>query len=140
MNTKHLFFSVAAVALAACVQIEDIEDIVPETPAYSDIPVALVYSTVDAVETKAAQDLNVGTFASGEDVMVRISNTGANEWENFTFTTGSEGAMTPPPIRDLILLQVPKISTSWPTILHRPGLLSRLLRTRRMMPITRPAT
>ena len=97
MNTKHLFLAVAAVAFAACAQmekpIENIEDIVPETPAYSDTPIALAYSTVDAVETKAAQNLNEGTFASGEDITVLISNTGANEWSDYTFTTGDAGAM-----------------------------------------------
>ena len=61
MNTKHFILAVAAVAFAACTQIEkpieEIEDIIPETPTYSDTPIALTYSTVDAVETKAAQNL-----------------------------------------------------------------------------------
>jgi len=97
MNTKHFILAVAAVAFAACTQIEkpieDIEDIIPETPAYSDTPIALTYSTVDAVETKAAQNLNEGTFDSGEGITVRVSNTGANEWTNYAFTTGEAGAM-----------------------------------------------
>ena len=103
MNTKRFFFAVAAVALAACTQIEkpiedieDIEDIIPETPAYSDTPIALTYSTVDAVETKAAQNLNEGAFASGESVKVRISNTGESTWSDYTFTTGAAGAMEAP--------------------------------------------
>lgn len=97
MNTKHFILAVAAVVFAACTQIEkpieDIEDIIPETPAYSDTPIALTYSTVDAVETKAAQNLNEGTFDSGEGITVCVSNTGANEWTNYAFTTGEAGAM-----------------------------------------------
>lgn len=61
MNTKHFILAVAVVAFAACSQMEKpIEGI--------DTPIALTYSTVDAVETKAAQDLNEGTFNSGESV------------------------------------------------------------------------
>ena len=70
------------------------------------VPVTLAYSTVDATETRAAQgvngmtraaqNLNEGTFASNESVKVRISNTGAGEWTDYTFTTGSAGTMTAP--------------------------------------------
>ena len=100
MNTKHFILAVAAVAFAACTQIEkpieEIEDIIPETPAYSDTPIALTYSTVDAVETKAAQNLNEGTFASGEGITVRVSNAGENAWTDYAFTTGAAGAMVAP--------------------------------------------
>ena len=88
MNTRLLFFSVAAIALAACTQMEN--------PAESNVPVSLSYSTVAAIETKAAQNLNEGTFASGESVKVRISNTGADSWTDYTFTTAAAGAMTAP--------------------------------------------
>ena len=60
------------------------------------VPVTLAYSTIDATETRAAQNLNEGTFASDESVKVRISNTGAGEWTDYTFTTGSSGTMTAP--------------------------------------------
>jgi len=60
------------------------------------VPVTLAYSTIDATETRAAQNLNEGTFASDESVKVRISNTGAGEWTDYTFTTGSAGTMTAP--------------------------------------------
>ena len=70
------------------------------------VPVTLAYSTIDATETRAAQgvngmtraaqNLNEGTFASNESVKVRISNTGAGEWTDYTFTTGSAGTMTAP--------------------------------------------
>ena len=100
MNTKHFILAVAAVAFAACTQIEkpieEIEDIIPETPTYSDTPIALTYSTVDAVETKAAQNLNEGTFASDEGITVRVSNAGENAWTDYAFTTGAAGAMVAP--------------------------------------------
>ena len=71
MNIKHFFLlAVASVAFAACSQLEG--------PGSNITPVALKYSTVEAVEkSKAAQNLNEGTFASGESVKVLISNTGA---------------------------------------------------------------
>ena len=88
MNTRSIFFIAAAVVLAACTRLEN--------PMKSNVPVKLSYSTLDAVESKAAQNLNEGTFASGESVKVRISNTGADEWTDYVFTTGSAGAMTAP--------------------------------------------
>lgn len=63
MNTKRIFFIATAVILAACTQLEN--------PTESNVPVSLSYSTVNAVESKAAQNLNEGTFASGESVKVR---------------------------------------------------------------------
>ena len=86
MNTRCFFFSIAAVVLAACTQLEN--------PAENNVPVSLTYSTVAANETRAAQNLNEGTFASGESVMVRISNTGEGSWADYDFTTGSAGAMS----------------------------------------------
>ena len=88
MNTKHFFCMIAAVILAACSRMED--------PARSHVPVALSYSTVTATETRAAQNLNEGAFASGESVTVRISNTGENAWTDYTFTTADAGAMNAP--------------------------------------------
>ena len=79
--------AVAALMVAACTQ--------KENPVEDRTPVALQYTTVDATETKAAQNLNEGTFASGETVKVRISNTGEGNWDDYDFTTGSAGAMSP---------------------------------------------
>ena len=87
MNTKTILIAVAALMVAACTQ--------KENPVEDRTPVALQYTTVDATETKAAQNLNEGTFASGESVKVRISNTGEGSWEDYDFTTGSAGAMSP---------------------------------------------
>ena len=88
MNTKHLFFLLAAIVSAACSQIEE--------PIEGVVPVSLSCTTVSAVESKAAQNLNEGTFASGENVKVCISNTGANAWTDYMFTTAAAGAMTAP--------------------------------------------
>lgn len=88
MKTKKMLSAaVALMMLAACTQ-EEIE------PATERVPVKLAYTTVDATETRAAQNLNEGTFESGESVTVRISNTGRGEWTDYAFTTGAAGAMT----------------------------------------------
>jgi len=77
--------------LAAC----SLDDQMTE-PVEQRVPVKLAYTTIDATETRAAQNLNEGTFATGENVKVRISNTGADAWTDYTFTTAAEGAMTAP--------------------------------------------
>ena len=64
-----------------------------DKPAELRVPVALTYRTVQAVDTRAAQNLNDGQFSSGEAIAVRISNHGAGEWQAFEFTTGEAGAM-----------------------------------------------
>lgn len=102
MKTKKLLFAAAALTvLTACSSDDSPIDNVEQR-----VPVTLAYSTIDATETRAAQgvngmtraaqDLNEGTFASDESVKVRISNTGAGEWTDYTFTTGSAGTMTAP--------------------------------------------
>ena len=87
MNTKTALIAIAALLTAACSQME--------YPVQEGTPVTLKYTTIDATETKAAQNLNEGTFASGESIKVRISNTGAGSWTDYDFTTGDAGAMSP---------------------------------------------
>ena len=87
ITTRTTFIAVAALMTAACSQME--------SPMEDRTPVVLQYSTVDATETKAAQNLNEGTFDTGEIVKVRISNTGAGSWTDYDFTTGESGAMSP---------------------------------------------
>ena len=87
MNTKATLIAIAALMMAACTQLD--------IPGEERTPVALAYTTVQATESKAAQNLNEGTFATGETVKVRISNTGVGEWTDYDFTTGSAGAMSP---------------------------------------------
>jgi hypothetical protein len=91
MKTKQILFAAAMTVLTACSSDDSPIDNVEQR-----VPVTLAYSTIDATETRAAQDLNEGTFASDESVKVRISNTGACEWTDYTFTTGSAGTMTAP--------------------------------------------
>ena len=88
MNRTIYIISMAALALVACNKMGQSEE--------QQIPVSLCYSSVEAADTKAAQDLNSGTFASGETIKVQISNTGAGVWTGYDFTTGNAGAMTPP--------------------------------------------
>ena len=88
MNRKILFAAAAMTLLTACNQEEIATD-----PAAGRVPVTLSYTTVDATETRAATNLNQGTFASGEAIKVRISNTSENYWTDYDFTTGEAGAM-----------------------------------------------
>ena len=87
MKTKITFIAAAALMMAACSRMEN--------PFETHVPVTLSYSTVAVTETKAAQNLNEGTFDTGETVKVRISNAGAGEWTDYNFTTGESGAMSP---------------------------------------------
>ena len=91
MKTKILFAAAALTVLTACSS-----DDSPIENAEQRMPVTLAYTTIDAAETRAAQNLNQGTLASGESVKVRISNTGTGSWTDYTFTTAAEGAMTAP--------------------------------------------
>ena len=95
MTKKILFAAAALTVLAACSSNDSPIDS-PIVNTEQRVPVTLAYTTIDAVETRAAQNLNEGTFASGESVTVRISNTDANAWTDYTFTTAAEGAMTAP--------------------------------------------
>ena len=87
MKTTRLLFAAAALTvLAACTD---------EQTAEERVPVRLAYTTLDATETRAAQNLNEGAFTTGEAVKVRISNTGEADWTDYTFTTAAEGALSP---------------------------------------------
>ena len=92
MKTKKLLFAAAALTLLTACSSDDS----PIENNEQRVPVTLAYTTIDATETRAAQNLNEGTFASGENVKVRISNTGVGEWTDYTFTTAAAGAMTAP--------------------------------------------
>lgn len=92
MQTRRLLFAAAALTVLTACSSDDssIEN------NEGRVPVKLSYTNIDAAETRAAQNLNEGTFASGESVKVRVSNTGTGEWSDYTFTTGDAGAMTAP--------------------------------------------
>ena len=92
MKTRNFLFAAAALTvLTACSSDDQTAE-----PMEQRTPVTLEYTTLNATETRAAQNLNEGTFATGETVKVRISNTGANSWTDYDFTTAAEGAMNAP--------------------------------------------
>ena len=85
---KILFAAAVLIALTACSS--------DDQTAEQRMPVTLAYTNLDATEvTRAAQNLNQ-TFATGEGIKVRISNTGADQWTDYTFTTAANGALTAP--------------------------------------------
>ena len=90
MKTKKILFAAAALTLLTACSSDDS----PIENAEQRVPVKLAYTTIDATETRAAQNLNEGTFDSGESVRVRISNTGANTWAEYPFFTAAAGALT----------------------------------------------
>ena len=91
MHTKKILFAAALLTvLAACSSDDQSSE-----PMEQLTPVTLHYTTIDATETRAAQDLNQGTFVSGEEVAVLISNTGEDSWSYYNFTTLAAGEMTP---------------------------------------------
>ena len=91
MHTKKILFAAALLTvLAACSSDDQSSE-----PMEQLTPVTLHYTTIDATETRAAQDLNQGTFVSGEEVKVLISNTGEDSWSYYNFTTLAAGEMTP---------------------------------------------
>ncbi len=60
------------------------------------VPITLTASTLNVVETRAAADtaLNKGHIESGQTIKVRVSNTEANTWSDYSFDAGANGVMT----------------------------------------------
>lgn len=92
MKTKKLLLAAAALMVLTACGSEDS----PVEPTEERVPVRLGNVTVNAAETRAAQHLNEGTLEVGERVMVRISNTGADSWTDYTYTTADNGGMIAP--------------------------------------------
>ena len=92
MKTKNLLLAAAALMVLTACSSEDS----PIEPTEERVPVRLGNIAVDAAETRAAQHLNEGTLEAGERVMVRISNTGANSWTDYTYMTYVNGGMIAP--------------------------------------------
>ena len=80
MKMKKIIYYVtlAALVLTACNELQK--------PTEERVPVALAYRTVQAVVTKASQNLNEGSFTRGESIKVRIKESGATAWEEYSFT------------------------------------------------------
>jgi len=60
------------------------------------VPITLSAYTQVITETRAAADtaLNKGHIESGQTIKVRVSNTGANTWSDYSFDAGANGVMT----------------------------------------------
>ncbi|MBO7561289.1 MAG: fimbrillin family protein [Bacteroidales bacterium] len=88
MKSHFFLIALSALTLSACSHLDN--------PVEESVPIALSYSTVQITGTKAAQNLNDGTFASGETVKVMVSKTGEGNWAGYDFTTGESGTMIAP--------------------------------------------
>jgi len=60
------------------------------------VPITLSATTLTIEETRAAADtaLNKEYLEVGQTVKVRVSNTGANTWSDYSFDAGANGVMT----------------------------------------------
>ena len=68
-----------------------------ETQAVDNrVPITLSATTLTIEETRAAADtaLNKEYLEVGQTVKVRVSNTGANTWSDYSFDAGANGVMT----------------------------------------------
>jgi len=93
---QFLYIAGFAALVAACSS----DDAATTETAQERVPISLSYQTLKAVDDSrraaAATDLNDDYIASGRSVNVSIANVGSNTWQNYTYTTGDAGAMTPP--------------------------------------------
>ena len=93
---QFLYIAGLAALVAACSS----DDAATTEAAQERVPISLSYQTLKAVDDShraaAATDLNDDYIASGRSVNVSIANVGSNTWQNYTYTTGDAGAMTPP--------------------------------------------
>ena len=60
------------------------------------LPIVLGSTVADAPLTRAANDLNNTYLTAGQQVTVRISPTGENNYTDYTYTTAASDVMTPP--------------------------------------------
>ena len=88
MKTKTLLTALILLILAACSQTE------PSRKEF--VPITLTCRTVQAEESKAAQNLNENYLAAGQTVKVQVRNTKIGSWAAYTFTAGEGGVMLAP--------------------------------------------
>ena len=96
MNTRNMILFAGVLALtAAC---NSYDDDMASGSQSEQVPVTLSYQMLQADETRAAAGLTLNNdyIESGKNVTVRISNTGANSYSDYIYTTGASGALTPP--------------------------------------------
>lgn len=89
MKTKQFLFAATALTvMTACSSDYDFS----ENNDEERVPVKLAYTTV-AAETRAAQDLNEGTFDDGDQLSVFISQTGADSWTQYSYQAAADGSL-----------------------------------------------
>ena len=90
---KYILAAATLTVLAAC----SAEDAVNETFKGAGIPIKLSYAIGTASDTRAAQNLNQGTFDVGEQIRVRIHNeSNTSDAADYIYTTAADGAMIAP--------------------------------------------
>ncbi len=92
MKTRQLLYAASLLLLLSACSNDDTQE------QTQGVPIRLSYTTLQAVETRAAAatGLNDANIESGREVMVKIANVNTTEWIPYTYTTGESGAMTAP--------------------------------------------
>ena len=90
MKASRIIYLSAAMLLAGC----SAEQTSEQDGAL--LPIVLGSTVADAPLTRAANDLNNTYLTAGQQVTVRISPTGENNYTDYTYTTAAGGVMNPP--------------------------------------------
>lgn len=94
MKIHHILYMAGlSTVMAACTSDETLQ----QTEG-SRVPIGLSYTTQPLVQTRAVAKttLNDDYIEVGKKVKVRISNHGADNWKEYTYTTGENGALALP--------------------------------------------
>lgn len=95
MKYYRLLYVAGLLAMTAACTNDDMDE---QMALGEKVPVTLSYQTLEAVANRASasQTLNQDYIESGKSVTVRISNTGADSYTNYIYTTGAAGVMNVP--------------------------------------------
>ena len=94
MKINHIIYMAGLLATAVACTSDDVS----QQRDADRVPVTLSYTTQPQVDTRAAASttLNNDYIEVGKKVKVRISNHGADDWKEYTYTTGENGALALP--------------------------------------------